>query len=57
MALISRKETKAKVQSEQKNEEKELSLDEMGQVSGGFSLREADTVETTDIDDNTRSKV
>lgn len=38
-------------------ENKELSLDELEKVAGGFSLRDAQTIETTDIGEDTESKV
>jgi len=46
---------KNKVQAEA--EAKELDIDALEQVSGGVSLRDADKVETTDVSDDTRSKV
>jgi hypothetical protein len=38
-------------------EDRELSFDELEKVAGGFSLRDAPTIETTDIDEDTESKV
>lgn len=48
---------KTKTEPNPVKEGDELSLDELDQVSGGFSLRDFDTVGTTDIDDDTKSKV
>lgn len=42
---------------ERKDENKELDLDTLEEVSGGTSLRDLPKEKTTDIDDNTRSKI
>ena len=36
---------------------KELDLTELDQVAGGVSLRDVDKIETTDISDDTKSKI
>lgn len=40
-----------------KEEKQELELDALEEVNGGISLRDLPKQKTTDIDDNTRSKL
>ncbi len=54
------KDSKAKKPTTKKTnpeEDRELTLDELEKVAGGFSLRDAGKVIPTDIDDDTESKV
>ena len=46
----------AKNQGEEKNT-KELGLNELDQVAGGVSLRDIVKIDTTDVSDDTKSKV
>ncbi|NMB96497.1 MAG: hypothetical protein GYA02_07790 [Clostridiaceae bacterium] len=48
---------KQKVNTDKKATDNELDLDELDQVVGGVSLSRMSKVETTDINDNTRSKI
>ncbi len=49
------------MREEEKNveveEEEELSLDDLAEVSGGAGLRRTKKVETVDISDDTRAKI
>lgn len=57
-----KKQSKAKANNMGANQKeetnaKELDLTELDQVAGGVSLRDVDKIETTDISDDTKSKI
>jgi len=56
---IFKKEQKNQEEIDKKKEveTKEVDLDTLEQVSGGISLRDVKKVTTTDINDNTKSKI
>ena len=49
--------SKEKEMEQDKEVRQELDLDELDQVAGGASLRNVKKIQTTDISDNTRSKI
>lgn len=51
------KKIKEKPELNPEKREDELSQDELEQVLGGFSLRDLDTTNTTDMNDDTKSKI
>lgn len=56
---IFKKEQKNQEEIDKKKEveTKEIDLDTLEQVSGGISLRDVKKITTTDISDNTKSKI
>ena len=49
--------SKEQEMAQNKEVKQELDLDELDQVAGGASLRNVQKVQTTDISENTRSKI
>ena len=57
MSIFNQKGKREVKNIQNKKEEKELDLDALDKVTGGVFLRDIDKIKTTDVNDNTKSKV